>query len=146
MRHGSWIAASNRAWNRRWPRYSQRRRSIGSSTERCRSAVHWEFPKTPRSLSSTERSDRFASTTVLARCTGRRSRGESFGGWGNRERRALQSAISGPVTLRRRIYLLRHADVSYVDPAGQLIPPHLAALTPAGEDQARALAEAFRSV
>ncbi len=58
----------------------------------------------------------------------------------------LQSAISGPVALRRRIYLLRHADVSYVDPAGQLIPPHQAALTPAGEDQARVLADAFRSV
>lgn len=48
--------------------------------------------------------------------------------------------------MRRRIYLLRHADVSYVDAAGRLIPPHLAALTPAGEEQARALANAFRSV
>ena len=54
--------------------------------------------------------------------------------------------MSGPVALRRRIYLLRHADVSYVDPAGQLIPPHQATLTPAGEDQARVLADAFRSV
>src|SRR6266852_686189 len=148
MPHGSWIAASSRAKNRRWPRYSWPRGSIGSSTERSRSAVHWEFPKIPRSLCSTGRSDRFASTTVQARCTERRSRGESFEGWGNRERRAanLQSAISGPVALRRRIYLLRHADVSYVDPAGQLIPPHQAALTPAGEDQARVLADAFRSV
>lgn len=48
--------------------------------------------------------------------------------------------------MRRRIYLLRHAEVSYIGEGGRLIPPHLAELTAHGEAQSRALAEAFRSV
>ncbi len=40
--------------------------------------------------------------------------------------------------MRRRLYLLRHAEVSYVA-QGRLVRPDLAALTAAGEEQARAL-------
>ncbi len=48
--------------------------------------------------------------------------------------------------MRRRIYLLRHADVSYVDEAGRLVRPPDAVLTARGEAQASALAELFKPV
>ncbi len=48
--------------------------------------------------------------------------------------------------MRRRIYLLRHADVSYVDDAGRLVRPSEAALTARGEAQARALGGLFQPV
>ncbi len=48
--------------------------------------------------------------------------------------------------MRRRIYLLRHADVSYVDGEGRLIRPDQAALTARGEAQARALSVVFQPV
>ncbi len=41
--------------------------------------------------------------------------------------------------MRRRLYLLRHAEVSYVGAGGRLVRPDQAALTPAGEEQARLL-------
>lgn len=41
--------------------------------------------------------------------------------------------------MRRRIYLLRHAEVSYLSPGGRPVRPEQAALTARGEAQARAL-------
>ncbi len=43
-----------------------------------------------------------------------------------------------PPPPRRRIYLMRHADVSYVDPAGRPVRPETVDLTPRGQEQARA--------
>lgn len=48
--------------------------------------------------------------------------------------------------MRRRIYLLRHAEVSYVGGGGRLVRPEEAALTPAGEVQARALGKLLERV
>lgn len=48
--------------------------------------------------------------------------------------------------MRRRIYLLRHADVSYVGAGGHLVRPEDAALTPAGVVQARALGKLLAGV
>src|SRR5229473_392012 len=48
--------------------------------------------------------------------------------------------------MRRRIYLLRHADVAYVGKDGRLVRPDEAALTPEGEKQAERLAEVLRPV
>ena len=42
---------------------------------------------------------------------------------------------------RRRIYLMRHAQVSYFDASGNPYDPRSVPLTPAGRDQARAAAE-----
>jgi broad specificity phosphatase PhoE len=50
------------------------------------------------------------------------------------------------MTVRRRIYLLRHADVSYVDEAGRLVRPAEAVLTARGQAQARTLADLFKPV
>jgi broad specificity phosphatase PhoE len=47
---------------------------------------------------------------------------------------------------RRRIYLLRHAEVSYVSDSGRLVRPDEAILTARGVAQAGALAELFRPV
>jgi broad specificity phosphatase PhoE len=46
---------------------------------------------------------------------------------------------------RRRIYLMRHAEVSYFDNGRPVRPEHVA-LTEAGREQARAAAEAFEGV
>src|SRR5262245_19945209 len=57
-----------------------------------------------------------------------------------------QSSVLSPQSSRRRIYLMRHADVSYYDSAGR---PHRSAsvpLTEAGRLQARAAAEALAEV
>ena len=44
---------------------------------------------------------------------------------------------------RRRLYLMRHADVAYFDDCGQPVRPDDVALTPAGREQARAAAAAL---
>jgi probable phosphoglycerate mutase len=48
--------------------------------------------------------------------------------------------------MRRRIYLLRHAEVSYLGAGGRPIRPEQAALTPKGEAQASALGQLFAKV
>jgi broad specificity phosphatase PhoE len=48
--------------------------------------------------------------------------------------------------MRRRIYLLRHAEVSYLGAGGRLVRPEQAALTPRGEAQASALGRLFADV
>ena len=48
--------------------------------------------------------------------------------------------------MRRRIYLMRHAEVSYVGEDGQLVRPDQAALTPAGEAQALAMGKLLAKV
>ena len=47
---------------------------------------------------------------------------------------------------RRRVYLLRHAEVSYFDPAGKPYPPRSVPLTPEGREQAAAAARALAPV
>ena len=47
---------------------------------------------------------------------------------------------------RRRVYLLRHAEVSYFDPAGKPYPPRTVPLTPEGREQAAAAARALAPV
>ncbi len=47
---------------------------------------------------------------------------------------------------RRRVYLLRHAEVSYFDPAGKAHPPRTVPLTPEGREQAAAAARALAPV
>jgi broad specificity phosphatase PhoE len=47
------------------------------------------------------------------------------------------------VTDRRRVYLMRHADVAYFDERGRPLHPDEASLTPEGEGQARAAAKAL---
>ena len=47
---------------------------------------------------------------------------------------------------RRRLYLMRHADVAYFDPDGKPMRPQDVPLTPAGIEQARAAADALASV
>ena len=48
--------------------------------------------------------------------------------------------------MRRRLYILRHAEVSYLGAAGQPIRPDQAALTERGEAQARALGKLLAGV
>jgi probable phosphoglycerate mutase len=48
--------------------------------------------------------------------------------------------------MRRRIYLLRHAEVSYLGMGNRLVRPEEAALTPVGEAQARALGKLLAKV
>ena len=48
--------------------------------------------------------------------------------------------------MRRRLYLMRHAEVAYFDDAGRPVAPDDVPLTPAGEEQARAAAEALAGV
>jgi broad specificity phosphatase PhoE len=48
--------------------------------------------------------------------------------------------------IARRVYLMRHADVSYVDSQGRAVPPDTVALTPEGRDQARAAGGALRDI
>ena len=48
--------------------------------------------------------------------------------------------------MRRRLYLMRHADVSYVDGAGQPVNPEAVPLTPRGLEQAAAAREALAGV
>src|SRR5260370_15482568 len=48
--------------------------------------------------------------------------------------------------MRRRIYLLRHAEVAYVGKDGRPVRPDEATLTPEGEKQAERLAEVLRPV
>ena len=47
---------------------------------------------------------------------------------------------------RRRLYLMRHADVAYFDADGRPVRPADVTLTPAGREQARAAAAAFEGV
>ncbi len=47
---------------------------------------------------------------------------------------------------RRRVYLLRHAEVSYFGPAGQPVDPRAVALTERGREQAAAMARALGDV
>ena len=48
--------------------------------------------------------------------------------------------------MRRRLYLMRHADVSYVDAAGVPVEPATVPLTPRGLEQAAAAREALAGV
>ena len=48
--------------------------------------------------------------------------------------------------MRRRLYLMRHADVSYVDEAGRPVNPEHVPLTERGVEQAAAAREAFAGV
>ena len=48
--------------------------------------------------------------------------------------------------MRRRLYLMRHADVSYVDGAGRPVEPAAVPLTPKGLEQAAAAHEALAGV
>ena len=48
--------------------------------------------------------------------------------------------------MRRRLYLMRHADVSYVDGAGAPVNPEAVPLTPRGLEQAAAAREALAGV
>ena len=48
--------------------------------------------------------------------------------------------------MRRRLYLMRHADVSYVDEAGTPVNPVTVPLTPRGLEQAAAAREALAGV
>ena len=48
--------------------------------------------------------------------------------------------------MRRRLYLMRHADVSYVDGAGRPVEPAAVPLTPKGLEQAAAAREALAGV
>lgn len=47
---------------------------------------------------------------------------------------------------RRRLYLMRHADVAYFDPGGKPMRPQDVPLTPAGIAQARAAADALAGI
>ncbi len=47
---------------------------------------------------------------------------------------------------RRRLYLLRHADVAYFEPDGTPLPPEGVALTPTGREQAAAAGRALAGV
>ena len=47
---------------------------------------------------------------------------------------------------RRRIYLMRHAQVSYFDEQGRPVRPEDVSLTPEGREQARAAADAFAGI
>jgi broad specificity phosphatase PhoE len=48
--------------------------------------------------------------------------------------------------MRRRLYLMRHAEVAYFDADGRPFPPDHVALTPAGEEQARSAADALSGI
>ena len=48
--------------------------------------------------------------------------------------------------MRRRLYLLRHGDVSYVDEAGEPVQPETVPLTPRGREQAEAARRALEGV
>jgi len=48
--------------------------------------------------------------------------------------------------MRRRLYLMRHAEVAYFDADGHPFPPDLVALTPQGEEQARTAAAALDGI
>jgi len=48
--------------------------------------------------------------------------------------------------VRRRLYLLRHGDVSYVDEAGEPVQPETVPLTPRGREQAEAARRALEGV
>lgn len=48
--------------------------------------------------------------------------------------------------MRRRLYLLRHGDVSYVDEAGEPVQPETVPLTPRGREQAEAAQRALEGV
>ncbi|MEJ7792187.1 MAG: histidine phosphatase family protein [Gaiellaceae bacterium] len=48
--------------------------------------------------------------------------------------------------MRRRLYLMRHADVSYVDDAGRPVNPEAVPLTPRGLEQAAAARDALAGV
>ena len=54
-------------------------------------------------------------------------------------------ALSGTAN-RRRVYLVRHAEVNYFDTAGNTFDPRRVALTETGRHQALALGEALRDV
>ena len=49
----------------------------------------------------------------------------------------LSTRGEGALSTRRRIYLLRHAEVAYFDQHGQPVPPDEVPLTPTGRRQAR---------
>ena len=71
----------------------------------------------------------------------RRERRQPFAepGSAGRERKAARS-------VRRRLYLMRHADVSYVDESGAPVNPETVPLTPRGREQAAAAREALAEV
>jgi probable phosphoglycerate mutase len=48
--------------------------------------------------------------------------------------------------VRRRLYLLRHADVRYTDAEGRFVDPDSVTLTDQGRTQARAVAESLRAI
>ena len=48
--------------------------------------------------------------------------------------------------MRRRIYLMRHAEVAYFEPDGRPLPPEAVPLTSEGEKQARATRDALAGV
>jgi broad specificity phosphatase PhoE len=48
--------------------------------------------------------------------------------------------------MRRRIYLMRHAEVAYFEPDGRPVPPEAVSLTPEGQEQARAARDALVGV
>ena len=48
--------------------------------------------------------------------------------------------------MRRRVYLMRHAEVSYVDEAGRPVSPEHVPLTPRGHEQAEAAREALTGI
>lgn len=48
--------------------------------------------------------------------------------------------------MRRRIYLMRHAEVAYFEPDGRPVRPEDVSLTPEGESQARAARDALAGV
>jgi broad specificity phosphatase PhoE len=48
--------------------------------------------------------------------------------------------------LRRRVYLLRHADVRYTDAAGRFVDPDTVSLTDQGREEACAVAESLRTI
>ena len=50
------------------------------------------------------------------------------------------------ISARRRVYLVRHGDVSYFDAQGRPFPPNAVPLNDEGLRQARALGEFFRDV
>src|SRR5262249_8947380 len=79
------------------------------------------------------------------RCAGGRPGATRAGGGGAAPHRAPALPRPRPVS-RRRLYLLRHAEVAYFDGDGHPVRPADVSLTPAGREQARAAAALFQGV
>jgi|SRR5581483_10618339 len=58
----------------------------------------------------------------------------------------MQAMAKVPQTPRRRIYLMRHGNVSYFDDAGRPVPPNTVPLTPEGQHQANLAARELADV